>query len=134
MVKVLQLSCLLSKLLAPPKGHEVGLPNQNVGLRFARITELCLDLLLDVSAILDVDQNKSLGIAVCKELSSPRPECPICPSDEYSPAFVRFSAYGRFAVTLFVKALPREIFREEQRNSIRQANNKDGDDASNIQA
>lgn len=88
MVKVLQLLCLLSKLLAASKGHEIGFPDQNVGNGLSSITQLLLDLLLDLSAILDVDKNKGLDIAMGKELGSSRTKCSIGTSDERSPSLV----------------------------------------------
>lgn len=113
MIKVLQLLCLLSKLLAARKGHEIGFPDQNVGNRFSSITQLFLDFLLDPSAILDVDKNKGLNIPMGKELSSSGTERSIGASDESSPALVGLSAYGRSAVALLVQALPREVLGQE---------------------
>lgn len=71
MVEVLQLPRLLSQFLASGKGHEVGLPDQDVGHGLVEVPELGLDLLLDLPAVLDINQNKSLDIAMRKELRSP---------------------------------------------------------------
>jgi hypothetical protein len=126
MVKVLQLLCLLSELLAARKGHEIGFPDQNIGHGFSSITQLLLDLLLDLSAILDVDKNKGLNIAMGKELGSSRTKCSIGTSDERSPSLVRLSAYGRSAVTLLVQALPREVLGQEQWDAKGQADHDEG--------
>lgn len=124
-VKMLQLLCLLSKLLAASKGHEIGFPDQNVGNGLSSITQFLLDLLLDLSAVLDIDKNKGLDITMGKELGSSRTKRSIGTSDECSPALVRFSAYGRSAVTLLVQALPREVLGQEQRNAKGQADHNE---------
>lgn len=127
MVKVLQLARLLSQFLAACKGHQVGLPNENVRLALVLFTELRLDLLLDFPTILDVDEHKRLDIAMGNDFGSPRAECAVCAGDEDSPAFIRLGDDGRPAVALFVQALPWEVFRQEARDPESQDDNDASD-------
>ncbi len=87
-IEALQPPCLLSHFQTACKRHHVDLPDQNVGRGLVQLAELCLDLLLDASAVLDVYENESLDIAMGKDLGGPRAKCAVCAGDEDGPAFV----------------------------------------------
>jgi hypothetical protein len=123
MIKMLQILGLPPKFLASLERHQISLPDQNLGHRFARFTQLLLNLLLHTTAIPHINEHKRLNISLRKDLGCPRSKRSIRTGDERRSPFVRFCSHGRSSMPLFVQTLPGEVLFQKEGYAVREDKN-----------
>lgn len=114
MIQVLQILRLPPKFLTSLERHQISLPDQNLGHRFARFAQLLLNLLLHTTTIPHINEHKRLNISLRKNLGCSRSKRPIRTGDERSTSFVRPCSHGRSSVALLVQTLPGEVLFQKE--------------------
>lgn len=114
MIQMLQILRLGPKFLTSLERHQISLPDQDLGHRFTRLTQLLLNLLLHTTAIPHINEHKRLNISLGKNLGRPRSKRSVRTGDECGSPLVRLCSHGRSAMALLVQTLPGEVLLQKE--------------------
>jgi hypothetical protein len=123
MIQMLQSLRLGPKFLTSLERHQISLPDQNLGHRLPRLTQLLLNLLLHTTAIPHINKHKRLNISPRKDLGRSRSKRSIRTGDERSASPVRLCSHGRSAMALLVETLPGEVLLQKEGYAVGEEQN-----------